>query len=117
MVTSFDGYDEISLTSEFKVVTRLYERVYTPVEMGLKYAAPEDLYGGGTPGEAAAIFDSVLQGTATEAQRNVVIANAACGISIMDKNLSVADTVFMARESLESGRALECFRKFVSINS
>ena len=117
VVTSFDGYDEISLTSEFKVMTRLYERVYTPVEMGLKYAAPEDLYGGGTPGEAAAIFDSVLQGTATEAQRNVVIANAACGSSIMDKNLSVADTVFMARESLESGRALECFRKFLSINS
>ncbi len=117
VVTSFDGYDEISLTSEFKVVTRLYERVYTPVEMGLRYTTQEELYGGNTPEEAAAIFDSVLEGTSTEAQKNVVIANAACGISIMDKNLTMAETVSMARESLESGKALERFHKFVSINS
>ncbi len=117
VVTSFDGYDEISLTSEFKVMTRLYERVYTPVEMGLKYTSQADLFGGSTPEEAAAIFDAVLQGTATEAQRNVVIANAACGISIMDKNLSMADTVAMARESLGSGKAWNTFCKFLNINS
>ena len=117
VVTSFDGYDEISLTNEFKVVTRLYERVYTPVEMGLRYTTQEELYGGNTPEEAAAIFDSVLEGTSTEAQKNVVIANAACGISIMDKNLTMAETVSMARESLESGKALDRFHKFVSINS
>lgn len=117
VVTSYDGYDEISPTSEFKVMTRLYERVYTPVEMGLRYTSPEELNGGSTPEQAAAIFDAVLHGTATEAQKNVVIANAACGISIMDKNLTMAQTVEMARESLESGKALECFRKFVSINS
>lgn len=117
VVTSFDGYDEISLTSEFKVVTRLYERVYTPVEMGLRYTTQEELYGGDTPEQAAAIFDSVLEGTSTEAQKNVVIANAACGISIMDKNLTMAETVSMARESLDSGKALEKFRKFIRINS
>lgn len=117
VVTSFDGYDEISLTSEFKVVTRLYERVYTPVEMGLRYTTQADLYGGDTPEQAAAIFDAVLQGTATEAQKNVVIANAACGISIMDKNLSMADTVAIAKESLESGKARACFDKFLDINS
>lgn len=117
VVTSFDGYDEISLTSEFKVVTRLYERVYTPVEMGLRYTTQTELYGGDTPEQAAAIFDAVLKGTATEAQKNVVIANAACGISIMDKNLSMANTVAMARESLESGKALACFNKFLKINS
>lgn len=117
VVTSYDGYDEISLTSEFKIITRLYERVYTPVEMGLRYTTREDLFGGNTPEEAAAIFDSVLKGTSTISQKNVVIANAACGISIMDKNLSIAETVEMARESLESGKALSCFRKFLSINS
>ena len=61
--------------------------------------------------------DSVLEGTSTLSQKNVVIANAACGISIMDKNLSISETVEMARESLESGKALECFRKFMNINS
>ena len=117
VVTSYDGYDEISLTSEFKIVTKLYERVYTPVEMGLRYTTREELYGGNAPEEAAAIFDSVLEGTSTLSQKNVVIANAACGISIMDKNLSMSETVEMARESLESGKALECFRRFLNINS
>ena len=63
------------------------------------------------------IFDAVLEGTATEAQKNVVIANAACGISIMDKNITMADSVAIARESLEGGKALATFKKFVEINS
>ena len=63
------------------------------------------------------IFDSVLEGTATEAQKSVIIANAACGISVMDKNLSINDSVNVARESLESGKALNVFKKFVEFNS
>ena len=62
------------------------------------------------------IFDSVLDGTASEAQKNVVIANAACGLSVMDKNLSMENSVAVARESLESGKALTTFKKFVEIN-
>ena len=63
------------------------------------------------------IFDAVLDGTATEAQKNVVIANAACGLSVMDQNLSMTDSVAIARESLESGKALATFKKFVELNS
>lgn len=117
VVNSYDGYDEISLTSGFKICTNNYEKVITPVDMGLCYVEPQQLYGGSTPHEAMKIFDDVLEGTATEAQKNVVIANAACGISIMDKNLTMADSVAIARESLESGKALKSFKKFVEINS
>ena len=53
---------------------------------------------------------------ATQAQKNVIIANAACGIGIMDRNQSIEDSVAAARESLESGRALAAFRKFVELN-
>ena len=63
------------------------------------------------------IFDNVLEGTSTEAQKNVVIANAACGISIMNRNLSMQESINMARESLDSGRALKAFKTFVEINS
>ena len=63
------------------------------------------------------IFDAVLDGTATESQKNVVIANAACGISIMEKNLSMEETIAIARESLESGKALATLKKFIEINS
>jgi len=116
VVTSYDGYDEISLTSGFKICTNNYEKVLTPVDLGLKYVEQKDIFGGDTAEEAMKIFDAVLNGTATEAQKNVVIANAACGISVMDKNASMEESVSMARESLESGKALETFKKFVEIN-
>ena len=117
VITSYDGYDEISLTSGFKICTNHFENVYTPVDMGLTYVRPEDIFGGRMAGDAKEIFDSVLEGTSLEAQKNVVIANAACGIGIMNPNLSMSDTVAMARESLESRRALHAFRKFVELNS
>ena len=117
VITSYDGYDEISLTSGFKICTNDFEKVLTPVDLGLKYIKQNEIYGGETAEEAQKIFDSVLEGTATEAQKNVIIANSACGISVMDKNLSMADSVAMARESLESGKALQTFKKFVELNS
>lgn len=117
VVTSYDGYDEISLTSGFKLVTNDFEKVFTPKDMGFNYVDPSEIYGGATAEDAMKIFDSVLEGTATEGQKNVVLANAACGISIMDRNLSVEESIAMARESLESGKALATFKKFVEINS
>lgn len=117
VITSYDGYDEISLTSGFKICTNNFEKVLTPVDLGLKYIEQSDIYGGETPEDAMKIFDAVLEGTSTEAQKNVVIANAACGISIMDRNISMADSVAMARESLESGKAFQVFKKFVEVNS
>lgn len=117
VVTSYDGYDEISLTSGFKLITNFFEKVFTPKDLGLDYLDKQEIYGGSTPEEAWKIFDAVLSGTATSGQKNVVIANAACGISVMDRNKSIEDSVLMAREALESGRALETFKKFVALNS
>lgn len=117
VVTSYDGYDEISLTSGFKLVTNYFEKVFTPKDLGLDYLDKEDLYGGDTAQEAWKIFDSVLDGTASQARKDVIIANAACGIAVMDRNKSISDSIEMAREALESGRALETFKKFVELNS
>ena len=60
-------------------------------------------------------LDAVLKGTSTEAQKNVVIANAAAAISVMEKK-SLIDCLEIAKESLESGKALKSFTKFVEIN-
>ncbi len=117
VVSSYDGYDEISLTSGFKLTTNDFEKVFTPKDLGFNYVNPEEIYGGSTQEEAMKIFDSVLDGTSTESQKNVVIANAACGISVIDRNMSIADSVAMARESLESGKAMAAFRKYVELNS
>ncbi|MBR6286617.1 MAG: anthranilate phosphoribosyltransferase [Bacteroidaceae bacterium] len=117
VVTSTDGYDEISLTSGFKICTNNFEKVLTPVDLGLKYVDPQEIWGGNTAQEAMKTFDSVLDGTATEAQRNVVVANAACGISVIDRNLSINDSICIARESIESGKAKAALKKFIEINS
>lgn len=117
IVTSYDGYDEISLTSGFKFVTPYFEKVFTPKDLGFNYIQAADIYGGETAADALHIFDHVLEGTASDAQKNVVLANAACGISVMDRNLSIEDSVALAREALESGKALAAFKKFVEVNS
>ena len=117
VVTSYDGYDEISLTSGFKLVTPSFEKVFTPKDMGLNYVEPKDIYGGKTAEDAVRIFDAVLEGTATEAQKSVILANAACGLSVLDRNLSVEDSIAICRESLDSGKALSVFKRFLAVNS
>lgn len=117
VVTSYDGYDEISLTSGFKLVTPHFEKVFTPKDLGLNYVEPKDIFGGQTAEDARRIFDAVLDGSAREEQKSVVLANAACGVAVMDRNLSVEDSIALCRESLESGRALASFKRFCEINS
>ncbi len=117
VVTSYDGYDEVSLTSGFKFITNSFEKVYTPKDLGFNYIDPQEIYGGATPEAAKKIFDSVLEGTSTDAQRDVVLANAACGIAVLDRNKTVEESIEMCRESLASGKALQAFKKFVEIYS
>lgn len=118
IVNSIDGYDEISLTGDFKVATNNYERVFSPVDLGFVPATPEELVGGANEDEAAEIFDAVLENRALPAQKNVVLANAAFGIQVMEKGQkSIEECVEIARESIDSGKALATFRKFAEINS
>lgn len=117
VVTTFDGYDEISLTGVFKICSNQYERIYTPNDLGFSYVKPEEIYGGRTADSARMIFDSVLEGTSTEGQKNVILANAACGIMVLNPRLSIEEAVSQARESLESKRALQAFTRFVELNS
>lgn len=117
IVNSIDGYDEISLTGDFKVTTNDVERLYSPAQLGLPVADPAHLCGGRSKSEAVQIFDSVLHGTANADQQNVVVANAAYGIGVIEPSMSIADTVLAARESLESGRALGVLKKYVALNS
>lgn len=117
IVYSLDGYDELSLTGDMKITGNEGGLIYTPGDFGLPAAKAEDLYGGETPEQAAKIFDSVLENKSTESQKNVVIANTAVAIRVIDKKLSLKDAVSIARESIESGRALNNFKKFVELNS
>ena len=118
IVNSIDGYDEISLTGDFKVTTNSYERIFSPGDLGFDIAKPEELVGGATEAEAAQIFDAVLENRALPAQKNIVLANAAFGIQVLERGQkSIEECIAMARESIDSGRALSTFKKFVALNS
>ncbi len=109
---SLDGYDEISLTGPFKLITKLQERVIAPEDLGFSTVAPTDLHGGSTVEEAAKIFLSILEGEGTPAQNSVVLANAGMALHC-GKGVSMEEGIALAKESLESGRALATFKKLV----
>ena len=118
IVNSIDGYDEISLTSDFKVTTNNYERIFKPSDLGFGITKPEELRAGADEKEAKEIFDNVLANTALPAQKNVVLANAAFGIQVLEKGKKdIEECVEIARESIDSGKALDTFKKFVEFNS
>lgn len=117
IVSSTDGYDEISLTGSFKVKTRESERILTPADLGLKQAKAEEIFGGKDAGEAKKIFDNVLENRATESQKNVVLANAAFAIQLMSPEKDIDERLAAAREAVESGKALATFKKFLELNS
>ncbi len=117
VVNNLDGYDEISLTDEFKVMTNRYESIYRPSDLGFSFVRQEELSGGETPQEAARIFDDVLQNRATKAQTECVLINASFAIQAIEPDKPIEECVALARESLQSGQAWNTFCKFLEINS
>lgn len=116
VVHSLDGCDEISLTSEFKVATCGNEKIYTPEHLGFERYTEAQLDGGDTPEAAARIFDNVMAGKATEAQKSVVVVNAAFAIQVICPQKSINECIALARESLDSGRAQATLKKFIELN-
>lgn len=117
VVNNLDGYDEISLTDEFKVMTNRYETIYKPSELGFDIVRQEELFGGNTPQEAARIFGNVLHNCATKAQTECVLINASFAIQAMEPLKPIEECVAIARESLQSGKALRTLKKFIELNS
>lgn len=117
IVNSIDGYDEISGTTDFKVVTLDSEVIRSPKDLGFPLVKPEEIYGGSTAEHAKEIFDDVLDGSGTDSQKNVVVINAAYAIKLIEKDKPIDECIAIARESLQSGKAQRTFKKFVEMNS
>jgi len=108
------GYDEVSLTDTTKVMSRSEERMLSAVDFGLNPLQQSDIYGGQTVADSAKIFTNVLENEGTEAQKNVVCANAALAISLV-KNCSLEEGFEAAKTAIESQRALNSFKKLIDI--
>jgi anthranilate phosphoribosyltransferase len=113
IVHSLDGYDEISLTGDFKCFGKSGEVVVSPSDLGFRNSREEELFGGNTIAEAAAVFDSVLNNSCSEDKKNTVLANAAYAISTFKTEPNIETCLEEAKRSLEGGMAKKCFEKFI----
>jgi anthranilate phosphoribosyltransferase len=117
IIHSLDGYDEISLTNDTKVITNKGEKIMSAIELGKRMVQPSDLFGGNTVTESAGIFKKVLKGEGTWAQTAVVLANAAMALNSTGKYISYEDAYQAAVESLESGKANNVLKKLMELQS
>lgn len=116
IVHALDGYDEIALTGDFKLISNTTETLIGPEKIGFEKLDPTQLYGGESVEEAVKIFEIILSNKGNKAQNAVVLANAGLAIATV-KQIEFMDGINLAKESLESGRALESFKRFLTINS
>lgn len=116
IVHSLDGYDEISLTTDFKVITKSGEQMYSPESIGFERIPQEALDGGKTPADAAKVFDNVLNNNATQAQKDTVLINSAFAIQTIRPELLLEECIDQAKVSIESKAALNVLKKFVALN-
>jgi anthranilate phosphoribosyltransferase len=114
IVYGLDGYDEVSLTDDVKVKTAFSETILSPQSFGKQPLTQNQIFGGDSVEEAAAIFLQVLENKGTVAQRDVVTANTALAIQCFKPNVSLLDCIAEAEESLVSGKALESFKNSLS---
>ena len=115
IIHGLDGYDEISLTNDTKVITNQGEKIMTPEQLGKRMVSPEDISGGNTVEEAAKIFLKIVKGEGSWAQNAVVLANAAMGLNCTGKYKSYDEAYNAAVESLESGSANTVLQKLISL--
>ena len=111
---SLDGYDEISLTSDIKLFSYREERIMKPSDFGVSPIKAEQAKGGETIEESAKIFTDILNGEGTKEQNNVVCANAAMAVYCVTPGIEITDAFAIARESLESKKALASFKKLIN---
>ena len=109
-----DGYDEISLTCDFDLITKKGKETISTEQLGFTKCKQSDLEGGNSVEESAKILINILENKGTKAQTEVVLANAATALYCAEDDLSLSDAVLRAKESLESGKALSSFKKFIA---
>ena len=115
IIHSLDGYDEISLTADTKVITQNGEKIYTPHQLSSTIVFPNDIVGGNSLQESAKIFLSILQGNGTLQQNSVVLSNAAMSLYGTGKYKTYEDAYAIASESLYNKKALQSFNKLINL--
>ena len=107
---SLDGYDEISLTNDFMKISRNDSTINSPDYFGFNKINPDEIKGGESIEDSASIFTKILENKATKSQTDVVLANSAIAIQTIT-NKTIDECLSIAKQSIDSGSALNCLKK------
>ena len=107
---SLDGYDEISLTSDFMKISRNDSTINSPDYFGFNKINPDEIKGGESIKDSASIFTKILENKATKSQTDVVLANSAIAIQTIT-NKTIDECLSIARQSIDSGSAINCLKR------
>lgn len=114
LVHALDGYDEISLSGDTKIINKSGEKIYSAEDLKFENINPESIFGGNSVAEAAKIFKIILEGKGSKEQNSVVLANAAIALFNTQKYGNYNDCLALAKESLESGKALQSLENIIN---
>ncbi len=115
IVHSLDGYDEVSLTADVKLITKDGESVLSPVQLLGGYVDAAEISGGDSVESAAQLFMKILNGEGSTAQQNVVLANASLALLMTNQYDDYQVAFEAAKESLISGKALQVLKKLIAL--
>jgi anthranilate phosphoribosyltransferase len=117
IIHAVDGFDEVSLTCDFKTFGKKGEAIHKVADLGFEQISELAIQGGDTIESSASIFTNVLEGKGTEAQTNVVLCNAALAIqTIKGEESTFADCYYEAEESLLKKQALNSFKTLINLS-
>jgi anthranilate phosphoribosyltransferase len=116
IIHAVDGFDEVSLTCDFKTFSKKGEALNKITDLGFEEISEKEIQGGDTVESSAEIFTNILNGKGTDAQTNVVLCNAALAIQTIKEGSAFGDCFYEAEESLMNKKALESFKKLIAVN-
>ena len=120
VVSSEEGMDEIGISGVTYAAHlkdgKIEELVIDPAEYGIRKNLLSSIKGGDAEVNAKIIMD-ILQGYASDAQRDVVLLNAATALYVDGMAGDIKEGLEMARDVLEFGIAFEKLNDIVEVSS
>ncbi|HWQ71871.1 MAG TPA: anthranilate phosphoribosyltransferase [Desulfitobacteriaceae bacterium] len=120
VVSGSDGMDEVTLTGETYVCEiregKLTSYEITPEQFGFSRCTLADL-AGGSPEENAQIATDIFSGKERGPKRDVVVLNSAMALYLGIDNISVAESIKLAQEIIDSGKAAAKLEQFCRLTN
>jgi len=110
---SMDGYDEISLTGDTRVFSKLNDTILNARTVEVEQINSREIHGGNSTEEAGQILTRILKGEGTTAQNHVVALNTAQGIITLHSNQNLHEAFQSALSHIKSGEAHHHFESFI----